>query len=212
MHLRHCPHHVINNLTICNEISRAYAFAATTQTPSFVGNYIHKPMEKKTTLIALICLLLAAIIAPTAASAQSDLTPEEITFLKSLNGKWNPNADDSSKWGTWCYHITLRYVNGMIKVSYPASVMIKDKERSVMSTKVANAYYDSSTQYLKITYDHHILDLDDDDEDFRNLDVTVSLSIPFQTDIEDMFVAERTTRYSNVGGWKKSEEVIYYKR
>lgn len=160
------------------------------------------------------CLLLFVLSFWTCifvANAQSNLTPEEVAFLKSLNGKWSPDADDSSKWGTWCYQITLRYVNGNVKVSYPASVMIKDKERSVVSTKVANAYYDSSTQYLKITYVHHILDLDDDDEDFRNLDVTVSLAIPFQSDIEDMFVSGRTTRFSNVGDWENSEEVIYYK-
>lgn len=198
MHLRHCPHHVINNLTICNEISRAYAFAATTQTPSFVGNYIHKPMEKKTTLIALLCLLLAVIITPTAVTAQSDLTPEESTFLKSLNGKWSPKANDSSEWGSWIRHFTIKCVGEKIKISYPDYIM---NGHGVF--KVGTAYYDTSYKRLRFSYTSKDYDI----EGCNTFDV--SISIPFQDDIEDMMLVNYTWTFAGV---TNTCEEIYYKR
>ncbi len=164
-------------------------------------------MGKKKHLIALFCLIFAAIATPSRVPAQSNLTSEETAFLKSLNGKWPPDADDHSKWGTWCYHVTLRYLNETVKVSYPASVIIKDKERSVLSTKITDAHYDSSAQCLRFTYVHHILDSDDDDDE---IDITVSLTIPFQSDVEDMLLVDRTTGFSRSSS--VSEEVIYYRR
>lgn len=94
-------------------------------------------MEKKHILIPLLCLLLAAIISPSASTAQSILTPEETTFLKSLNGKWN-----SGDWGDILFN----------KVSYPAFF-----ENGVGHYKVVTAYYNSSDKCLEFEYDCEVV-------------------------------------------------------
>ncbi len=100
-------------------------------------------MEKKHILIPLLCLLLAAIISPSAATAQSILTPEETTFLKSLNGKWN-----SGDWGD----ILFKYLNGKVKVSYPAFF-----ENGVGHYNVVTEYYNSSDKCLEFEYDCEVV-------------------------------------------------------
>lgn len=168
---------------------------------------IEAPMDIKQQILSGL-LVIVSMLMPCVSIAQT-LSSEETAFLKSLNGKWNRDADYSAKWGTWCYDMTLRYVNGTIKVSYPAEVFIKNNIRSVASTKVTDAVYNPSSQKLDITYKHHILDLDEEDEDCRSLYVNVSLSIPFQTDIEDTILVYSHDRYSN--GYSESKEVMYYK-
>ena len=165
------------------------------------------PMDIKQQILSSI-LVVASMLLPSASIAQT-LSSEETAFLKSLNGKWNRDADYSAKWGTWCYDMTLRYVNGSIKVSYPAEVFMKNNTRSLVSTKIADAFYNPDSKELHISYKHHILDLDEEDEDCRSLYVNVSLSIPFQTDIEDTILVYSHDRYSN--GYSESKEVMYYK-
>lgn len=50
----------------------------------------------------------------------AEYTDNETSFLKSLNGKWNPTADYDKKWNSWALDITLKYINGKVKISYPA--------------------------------------------------------------------------------------------
>lgn len=156
--------------------------------------------------ITLLCITLFAVLG---CYAQEKYTEEEIAFFKSLNGKWNPSPDYSSKWGTWMYDITLRYINGSVKVSYPATILIADKERSPFESGMATATYDPTSQYLKISYTTHILDTDEEEPKYRNMYYEVSLAIPLQTDIEDALVIYRYDTYPT--GLRKTNEVMYYK-
>lgn len=158
--------------------------------------------------IRIILLIVAIIAGISQISAQSPYTPEEIAFFKSLNGKWNRASDYSAKWGTWCYDITLRYVNGKFKVSY-SDVIIANKERSILATKITDAFYDPADQCLNISYTHHILDTDEIEDKYRNMYVPVSISIPFQPDIDDTILVYSHDKYPT--GIQETNEVFYYK-
>ena len=76
---------------------------------------------------------------------------------------------------------------------------------------MTTATYDSSSQCLKISYTTHVLDTDEEEPEYRNIDINVSLSIPLQTDIEDSILLV----YSHdvyPPGLRETNEVMYYKR
>lgn len=158
--------------------------------------------------ITLLCITLFAVLG---CYAQEKYSEEEIAFFKALNGKWTLTAESSHKWGTWQYDITVRYINGSVKVSYPATILIADKERSQLKSGMTTATYDSSSKCLKISYTTHVLDTDEEEPEYRNIDINVSLSIPLQTDIEDSILLV----YSHdvyPPGLRETNEVMYYKR
>lgn len=164
-------------------------------------------MEKKHIHIALLCLLFAVIIAPSAVSAQSDHTPEETAFLKSLNGKWNNLSDYSKKWGSGVLDITLKYVNGKVKISYSGRIdRLSSSDGFFGFPEVSDARYDSNRKCLNFSYETTRNDMVNDDKTHW----IVHISIPYQ-DVDGSEIVVQLTYTETYSGLHRSEETFYYK-
>ncbi len=168
---------------------------------------IEAPMDIKQQILSGL-LVIVSMLLPCVSIAQT-LSPEETAFLKSLNGKWNQDSEAPEKWGVALYDITLRYVNGIVKVSYPAKILISNKKRTILATEVTDGIYDQSSQSVRISYKHHILDTDEEEDRYRYMDYKVSLSIPLQSDVDDTLLVYCHDIYPF--GDQYSKEVMYYK-
>jgi len=133
-----------------------------------------------------------------------DLTPDEIAFLKSLSGKWNPSADYSGEWGTWCYDISIKYMNGSLKISYPSYILEKDGSRHAVSNRIVTANYVKSSESISFNYKCVYYDAEPNT-------ITVYITIPIQSDIEDSMILYRSTSFSNNGSKVNEGEIMYYK-
>lgn len=148
----------------------------------------------------ILFFMFLVICLPTKA-VNPQLTEDEKVFLKSLSGKWNPVADYSGNWGDWVMDITIKYVNGILKISYPS--MISDNEN--LGTRVTSASYDRTHEYISFNYSCNRLD----DGDITT--ITVSITIPYQTDIEDTLILYRKIKFSNSNHHIDDGEIMYYK-
>lgn len=158
--------------------------------------------------IRIILLIVAIIAGITKISAQTSYTPEEIAFFKSLNGKWNPTANHSGKWGSSALDITLKYIGGKVK-AYCFTNLNKLNSADgffPVLTEMKTARYDTQTKQLEFSYDTEHFDITNGDHYIWN----ISISIPYQEDIDDMIVLHRTIIQRDCNFYS-SEEVIFYK-
>lgn len=141
-------------------------------------------------LFAVVALFLSQ-----SATAQSDLTPEETAFLKSLNGKWSRS---DAGWGNAMYDISLMYYkDGFVKVGCFHRF---DEEWS--ETKVVDSYYNKLSKTLEISYNVFMTLCTDCEE------VKVEMRISSQNDIDDMMLVNVTRTFAGV---TNTYEEIYYK-
>lgn len=147
----------------------------------------------KTTSLKLFFVSVALLLSQSV-TAQSDLTPEEVTFLKSLNGKWSRS---DAGWGDAMYDISLMYIGGKVKVGCFHRF---DEEWS--ETKVVDSYYNKLSKTLEISY-NVFMTLGGDCQEAK-----VKMRIPFQNDIEDVMLVNVTRTFVGV---TNTYEEIYYK-
>lgn len=158
--------------------------------------------------IRIILLIVAIIAGITKISAQTSYTPEEIAFFKSLNGKWNPKSNYSGNWGSWALDITLKYIGEEVKAYCTTRL---DKLNSAdgfipLRKDMKTGRYDVHTKQIEFSYDTEHFDTINGDHYICD----ISISIPYQEDIDDMIVLHQTITRRDCN-YYSSEDVIYYK-
>ncbi len=104
-------------------------------------------------------MLFILTVIPFTVSAQTPLSLEHKTFFKSLSGRWNPNATHIREWQSWYLDITLKFINGKVRVGYPASIHKLDESTGFFCVDVqtVEATFYTSTNCLSFSYSTDIL-------------------------------------------------------
>lgn len=157
-------------------------------------------------IIVKIFLIIAAISFPCKAMAQ-DLTEEEITFLKSLSGKWRACSDCKAPFGYSPLDFTIKYFNGYLKVSYSPGTNLLGGEKVLLPQKTLNAYFDKSTKSVNFRFEYIICSPNWTPMYDKSYEHVV---IPFQTDIDDIITVISTSTME--GDVPYSEEKMLYKQ
>lgn len=141
-------------------------------------------------------------------NAQIQLTSEEISFLKSLTGKW---SEDSNSDGSHTDDFSILYVNGSLKISHPKEITMGGG-RCMTKKGVVTTNYDKSSRSVSFSFKVRIINTDDikrGDSDFWD-DIYVQITIPFQEGIEDMMIVNYYRKHLDIN-MTFSDEKVYYK-
>lgn len=141
-------------------------------------------------------------------NAQTQLSPEETTFLKSLTGKW---SEDSNSDGSQADDFSILYVNGSLKISHPKEITIGGGRWMVKKGGVTTNY-DKSSRSVSFSFKVRMINTDDikrGDSDFWD-DIYIQITIPFQEGIEDMMIVKYYRKHLDIN-MTFSDEKVYYK-
>lgn len=158
--------------------------------------------QNRLTILAMIFGLLLVASGPLASIAQSNLSTEEINFLRSLRGKWStdPHNDCPEKWGSSPHDLSILFINNILKIEYASDWYSKT---GPINKQIVTAYYSPSEKSVSFTYKVSVLGK----SGWENPEIT-TITIPYQEDITDLFIAKKTFAK---GAYKYSKEVIFYK-